>query len=275
MQPAVHVRADYVLGYAAAERDRLSRQAAFLAPLTERFFRDVGIGTGQRILEIGSGMGDVARIAAKLVGPVGKVVAVERDAPSIAHARARTNAAGLGHVTFVQADADVLVPEDTFDAVVGRLVLNHSRDVSALLRALTRSVRPGGVVAFQEAAFSPALAVAARVPLWRAVLAVIEQTLIGSGLDPDLGLSLHRVFQQAGLPAPHLHLEVPFAPDDSVIRLQVDLVRTLQAAAGRCEVPLASLGDLDTLVERIQAEALTMDAPIGFAGVVSAWSTVS
>jgi hypothetical protein len=107
------------------------------------------------------------------------------------------------------------------------------------------------------------------------VLAVIEQTLAASGLDPDLGLSLHRLFRQAGLPAPHLHLEIPFASDDSVIRLQVDLVRTLRGAAERCGVSLTALGDLDTAVERIHAEALRVGAPIGFAGVVSAWSRVS
>jgi SAM-dependent methyltransferase len=275
MERETHVGSTYVLGYAAAEQDRLRRQASWLAPLTERFFRAAGIGTAQRVLEIGSGMGDVAHIAARLVGPTGKVVGVEQDRTSVARARARTDAAGLDHVAFVQADAHTLVFEETFDAVVGRFVLNHSRDVPALVRALTRWVRPGGVVAFQEVALSPALAVAASVPLWRAVLAVIEQTLHFSGLDPDLGLSLHRVFQQAGLPAPHLHLEIPFAPDDSVIRLEVDLVRTLRGVAGERGVSLAALGDLDTLVERIQAQALSTCAPIGFAGVVSVWSTVS
>jgi SAM-dependent methyltransferase len=228
----------------------------------------------QRVLEIGSGMGDVAHIAARLVGPTGNVVGVERDATSVACAREQTDTAGLRHVTFVQADVHTWVPADTFDAVVGRFVLNHSHDVPALLRGLTRSLRHGGVVAFQEVALSPALAIASSVPLWRAVLATIEETLYRSGLDPDLGLSLHRVFQEAGLPAPHLHLEIPFAHDDSVIRLEVDLVRTLQGVAEEHGVSLASLGDLDTLVERIRAQALTTRAPIGFAGVMSAWSRV-
>lgn len=268
------VGSEYVLGYAAAEQDRLLRQAVLLAPMTERFLREAGIGAAQRVLDVGSGMGDVAHIVGRLVGPTGSVVGVEQDGPSVARACARIDAAGLGSVSFVQADAHALVHEETFDAVVGRFVLNHSRDVTASLRALSRLVRPGGVVAFQEVAFSPALAVASRVPLWRAVLTVIERTLHGSGLDPDLGLSLHRVFQQAGLPAPHLHLEIPFAPDDSVIRLQVDLVRTLRGVAERCGVSLAALGDLNTLVERVRAEALRTCAPIGFAGVVSVWSTV-
>jgi SAM-dependent methyltransferase len=274
MARQTHVGSPYVLGYAAAEQDRLRRQASLVAPLTERFFRAAGIGTAQRVLEIGSGLGDVAHIAARLVGPTGQVVGVEHEATSVACARERTDTAGLRHVTFVQADAHTLVFEDTFDALVGRFVLNHSHDRPALLRALTRSVRRGGVVAFQEVALSPALSIASSVPLWRAVLAIIEQTLHASGLDPDLGLSLHRVFQEAGLPAPHLHLEIPFAPDDSVIRLEVDLVRTLRGVAEAHGVSLAALGDLDTLVERIQAEALTTRAPIGFAGVVSVWSTV-
>jgi len=274
MQPETQVGSLYVLGYAAAEQDRLRRQASLLAPLTERFFRAAGIATAQRVLEIGSGMGDVAQIAARLVGPTGKVVGVEQDGASVACARARTDTVGLGHVTFIQADAHTLVFDETFDAVVGRFVLNHSRDRPAFLRALTRSVRRGGVVAFQEVALSPAVAIARSVPLWRAVLAIIEKTLHGTGLDPDLGLSLHRVFQEAGLPAPHLHLEIPFAADDSVITLEVDLVRTLRGVAEEHGVSLAALGDLDTLVERIQAEALRTRAPIGFAGVVSAWSTV-
>src|SRR5215470_14143405 len=79
----------YALGYSQAERDRLIRQAAQLAPLTERFFRDAGIGSGQRVLELGSGMGDVAMLVAHIVGPSGEVLGVERDANSIQFAESR------------------------------------------------------------------------------------------------------------------------------------------------------------------------------------------
>jgi ubiquinone/menaquinone biosynthesis C-methylase UbiE len=57
----------YVLGAASAEHARLIRQAAIWDPFTERLFRDAGIGPGQRVLDIGSGVGDVAMLAAKLV----------------------------------------------------------------------------------------------------------------------------------------------------------------------------------------------------------------
>src|SRR5205814_9402808 len=90
----------YALGSTDAEQERLIRQAALLAPFTERFFLGAGIGPGQRVLDIGSGVGDVAMLVAKLVGPSGQVVGVERDARSIARARARVAEAGLHNVSF-------------------------------------------------------------------------------------------------------------------------------------------------------------------------------
>jgi len=49
----------YALGHTDAEHERLIRQAKILAPLTERFFRQAGIGPGQHVLDLGSGVGDV------------------------------------------------------------------------------------------------------------------------------------------------------------------------------------------------------------------------
>ena len=66
----------YSLGNTDAEHERLIRQAARLAPLTERLFREAGIGAGQRVLDVGSGVGDVAMLAGRLVGPSGEVVGV-------------------------------------------------------------------------------------------------------------------------------------------------------------------------------------------------------
>ncbi len=79
-----HRSANYPLGNTDAEHERLIRQAARIAPITERFFREAGIGLGQRVLDLGSGVGDVAMLVARLVGPTGEVVAIERDPKAIA-----------------------------------------------------------------------------------------------------------------------------------------------------------------------------------------------
>ncbi len=69
----------YALGSTDAEHERLIRQAPRLGPLTERSFREAGIGPGQRVLDLGSGVGDVAMLAARLVGPSGEVVSAKLE----------------------------------------------------------------------------------------------------------------------------------------------------------------------------------------------------
>ena len=149
------VQSGYVLGYSDAEQDRLIRQAMLLAPMTERLFREAGIGAGQRVLDIGSGLGDVPMIAARLVGASGEVVGIERDAGSLARARERVSAVGFRNVRFIQADVNDIAIDGSFDAAVGRLVLNHFADPVAALRSVSRLVVPGAVVAFQEGSWSP------------------------------------------------------------------------------------------------------------------------
>src|ERR1051325_8046719 len=97
------------LGHTDAEHDRLVRQAAQVAPITERFFCEAGIGPGQRVLDIGSGVGDVAMLVAQMVGPSGEVVALERDRNSIAKARARVVEADFHNVTFNESNVNEIV----------------------------------------------------------------------------------------------------------------------------------------------------------------------
>src|SRR5881296_1924024 len=94
--------ASYALGYTNAEHERLIQQAARIAPVTERLFREAGIGPGQRVLDLGSGVGDVAMLAARIVGPSGEVVGIERDGSSLARAKARVAEAGLRNISFTQ-----------------------------------------------------------------------------------------------------------------------------------------------------------------------------
>jgi len=87
----------YALAPSRAEYERLSRQAAFLRGTTEQLFRAAGLEPGMRILEVGSGAGDVALLAAELVGPEGEVVGVDVNGAALEIARGR--AQSLGWVT--------------------------------------------------------------------------------------------------------------------------------------------------------------------------------
>jgi cyclopropane fatty-acyl-phospholipid synthase-like methyltransferase len=68
----------YVLGHSQRVTDRLKAQARLIDPITRRFFGEAGIEEGMRVLDVGSGAGDVALLAAELVGASGAVVGVDR-----------------------------------------------------------------------------------------------------------------------------------------------------------------------------------------------------
>ena len=61
----------YVLGHSDRELERLRRQAQLIDPITLQFLTEAGIGNGMRVLDVGSGAGDVAFLAANLVGRAG------------------------------------------------------------------------------------------------------------------------------------------------------------------------------------------------------------
>lgn len=95
---------DYPLGHSELEARRLAEQGALLDELTAEVFRRAGLREGMSVLDIGCGVGDVSLLAARLVGPKGKVVGIDRAASSVRTAHGRATALGIAHVRFEQAD---------------------------------------------------------------------------------------------------------------------------------------------------------------------------
>jgi len=166
----------YALGSHDAEHERLIRQAAWLAPYSERCFREAGIGIGHRVLDVGSGVGDVALLLARLVGSSGEVVGIERNPRSISRARARIEEARLHNVQFIESDVAQVRSDKLFDAAVGRYILMFLPDPASVLRSLSQLVRPGGVLVFQEASYSSFVAAARLLPLWLAGASLIQRS---------------------------------------------------------------------------------------------------
>jgi ubiquinone/menaquinone biosynthesis C-methylase UbiE len=261
----------YALGYTNAEHDRLIRQARRINPILERLFREAGIGPGQRVLDLGSGVGDVSMLAARLVGPSGEVVGIERDASSIALAKARVAEAGFRNVSFTQTDATQIVSDKPFDAVVGRFILMFLPDPAAVLRSLSALVSPGGVLAFQEPSWLPFLALASPLPLWSKVVNLIHEIFLRSGVHGEMGPDLHRIFQEIGLPAPNVFLEMPVGSDLPFTRVIPEILDSIKPLATQHGVALDAVGDFVTLADRVQTEIVAGKAMVSWVALVSAW----
>ena len=260
----------YALGYTAEEHSRLVRQAALLAPCTERLFRAAGIGPGDRILDLGSGSGDVSLLLGQLVGPAGAVVGVERSASSIARAEARVAAAGLRNVSFSESDAAGINVSGTFDAVVGRFILMYLPEPARTLRHLAALLRPHGVVAFLEPSWAAVRGLSAHLPLYSACATAIVETFRARGVNPEMGTAMHGAFVDAGLPAPVMSIEILLGTDVEFTRALCDILQSL-APEGQ-GLSLRVLGDLSTLGNRLQDELQASREVIAWlAGHVGAW----
>jgi SAM-dependent methyltransferase len=260
----------YPLGSTDAEHARLVRQAEWLIPHTERLFRESGIGSGQRVLDLGSGVGDVALIAARLVGPSGSVVGVERDSRSIERARVRMAEQGLVQVAFVQTDLSEISSDEWFDAVVGRYILMFLPNPASVLRSVAALVRPGGALAFQETDWTSFREEVARLPLWSMCAGLAAETLERCGANTDMGSALSRVFQDAGLPAPAVRVDRLTGAEAWL----PDCLHSLQPRMEELGLPLELLGDFGTLHERLRAEVLAFKTTTPLPSIVSAWSCV-
>jgi ubiquinone/menaquinone biosynthesis C-methylase UbiE len=200
--------ANYVLGHTTHEYERLMLQSKALRPFTERTFRSAGIGPGMRVLDLGSGMGDVALLLADIVGPGGKVVGLDRDAIALERARARTVEQGCSSWTSFQAvNLDDFTTDELFDAVVGRYILIYTPDASATLRTLLRFLKPGGIVAFHELHMVDTQSSQPRCEVYEQVYHLVRDAFVRAGMALDSGASLGPDFVGAGLPFPTIIAE--------------------------------------------------------------------
>jgi SAM-dependent methyltransferase len=263
----------YVLGHAEWELDRLQVQARLIEPFTRQLLIDAGIGPGMRVLDVGSGAGDVALLAAELVGDAGEVVGTDRAAEALAIAQARASARALANVSFQEGDPTELTFASPFDAVIGRAVLMYQRDPGAWLARLVARVRPGGVVAFQEADLTSTLSFPP-VPSWDRCCRLIVETLRASGVDPQPGLKLHGLFVAAGLPPPTLQCGSLIGSRREHLQLTIDLMVTLLPEMERLGLVRPGEVDPTTLLERVFADVTVRGSIVVGWSLIRAWSTV-
>ncbi|HEY2526671.1 MAG TPA: class I SAM-dependent methyltransferase [Xanthobacteraceae bacterium] len=266
-------RSVYLFADREKEQRRLERQAELLDPLTERVFQAAGLKPGTRVLDLGSGAGDVAMLAARLVGSDGKVVGVERDPAAVVAATARVKRAGLSNVHFVQGDVQTLDGfEGDLDAVVGQLVLMYLPDPAVSLARAPQLVRPGGLICVQEGDMAYDWA-EPMTPLWTQVRAWFLETLRQARVAPRMGLSLYSSFVAAGLPPPELKLECAIGGGaEAAAWGWANVVLGVLPLIERLGVATAADLQPDTLAERLLRDVLAADGIVIGPPLVGAWA---
>lgn len=265
----------YVLGHDNAEVQRLLLQGRLYNDYTEHALRLAGLRPGMRVLDVGCGPGDVSFVAAGLVGPTGTVLGVDAAPEMVELARARAAEQGFSAVHFIHAAIDAIALDEPVDAIIGRLILMHLPDPAATLRHLSSFVRPGGVIAFAENDITGARSIP-EMPLFGQVTAGIARAFEAMGLSPQFGTTLHTIFADAGLGAPHLTLGTPIgtAAETDILAYAAEVWRLVSPMAQQMGFAIDELADTDNFVSLFREEALAVNALITMPPIITAWTQV-
>ena len=267
----------YALGHTERELERLSTQARLIDPITRQYLVEAGVGPGMRVLDVGSGAGDVAFLAASLVGETGEVVGADRSAVALATAKARAERLGLSNVSFREGDPAEMKFERPFDAVIGRYVLEFQPEPVVMLRKVAAHARTGGLVVFHEIDLGGGMSFPPVPTYDRCLRWLIETFRRMGGVEPRMGAVLHSAFIAAGLPAPTMRLQAVIGGAVNsldVLHFLADVIVTMLPEIERHGVATADEVGLDTLVERIRDEALATGSVVVRSTEIGAWARV-
>jgi ubiquinone/menaquinone biosynthesis C-methylase UbiE len=125
--------------------EALDRNLAFM---NYRLVGEARVRPGQRLLDLGSGTGYPALLAAQAVGPKGSILGIDLAEPMLEVARRKATALGLRNVIFRAGDVSSLPAEaNSFDAVISRFCLMFLPDVPKAAAEIARVLKPGGYLA--------------------------------------------------------------------------------------------------------------------------------
>lgn len=153
---------------------------------------------GQRVLDVGCGPGTITADLADLVGPQGRVVAVDTSRQVLDEAAAHVAGRGVGNVVFEVADVHGLPYADgAFDVVHAHQVLQHVTDPVAALREMRRVTAPGGVVAVRDVDYA-SMTWYPQSPGLDRWLELYRRIARANGGEPDAGRRLKAWARAAG-----------------------------------------------------------------------------
>jgi SAM-dependent methyltransferase len=189
----------YLLGRDEAEEVRLKQQIIDLAADSDAQLEQIGIRTGERVVDLGCGPGGVLHLLGKRVGPTGSVLGIDRSAHFVEQARRFVENHAMPQVEVREGDAcDTQLPRASFDGVHMRLVLVNVPEPERIIAEMVALVRPGGWIASFEADYLTHLC-DPPLPAWTRLLDAYTAYSAAQGIDLFIGRRMHRLFRAAGV----------------------------------------------------------------------------
>ncbi len=247
------------MGSSDRERQRLMQQGAILREPLAAAFRAAGIGPGMRVLDIGCGVGDVAMLAAELVGPSGSVVGLDRDAANVAWGSRRVTEAGFANIRFQVGEFSDFWDSQPFDA---------------LLRRLSEQLRSGAVIAFMEPDFTAMSTVFPEMPLFRQCEEWSREAFRRAGARIDMGMRMYHTYRDAGFvnTATTVSQLSGCGVRREMIKFFVEGIRSILPKIEQYSIATREEVQIETLADRLEAAGRAADPQWVSLRYIAAWA---
>ena len=262
---------EYGLGHTDRELERLQVQARTLEPFTRQLLLDAGLEPGMRVLDVGSGVGDVALIVAQIVGDRGEVVGTDRAERAIDVARRRARDHSLDNVSFLRGDPTELSFDRRFDPIIGRYILAWQPNPASMLTGLMPLAQPDGIVAFHELEWAAARSFPP-VERWDRCCRLAVEAMTAGGADLQVGMKLNSLFLGVGLPAPSMRYASIIGSTLEIVRFTTDIIATLLPDMERRGIVKKDEINIETVAEDVLAEITASESIVVGRSEIGAWA---
>jgi SAM-dependent methyltransferase len=182
------------------EAARLALRHRVWRPSVLELWQSAGIGSGMTVIDACAGPGHAAFDLAGLVGAQGRVIGMERPKGFARTMAAEARAHGLSNLAVMEVDiARYAWPTALADAVWSCWGLNLARDPGLLVDKIARALKPGGTAIFQEYYDYESWRLAPHSTAFEIFVSDVADFWREGGRDLDVGLTLPRLLEDAGL----------------------------------------------------------------------------
>jgi arsenite methyltransferase len=184
------------LGYPPADLDRVPPEAIESFAGVGYYFHLVAVRPGETVVDLGSGSGMDSFLAARKVGPGGKVIGVDMTDAQRRKAERLRDRGGFANVTFLKGYIDAVpLPDGSADVVISNGVFNLAPDKAAVFAEAARLLRPGGRLAIADIVTDVALpeSISCNTTLWAACIGGAAQRDAYRAIIETAGLRVETV----------------------------------------------------------------------------------
>lgn len=182
---------EYVLGTHDEEISRLALQHRVWRPRALDAWRRAGFTVGQTLLDVGCGPGHASLDLGEIVGPTGRIVAVDGSRRFLDFLESTCRQRGLGNIESVEADLDrAELPDTAADGAWCRWVYAFVKNPRRVLEKVRAALKPGGVLVLHEYFDYSTWRVTPRSARIEQFVQAVMKSWRADGGEPDIALEL-------------------------------------------------------------------------------------